>query len=164
MKKYNFNKKEFDFQFILSILISVLFLLALLLLPAKEIISCKNKICSVKDYSILITYNRAYDLNNIILYSDIGRSGRGRKFWNSYYLRPISKCAYFSENRANKDKFLLENNDSVYLKHISRDSIFLFIFFNIIAFICIFLNKKLLIYYKYFLLLFLIRLIYILVI
>ena len=175
MKKYSrdeyLNKKEYDFKF-LAIVIA-LFLIPLLL-PTKETMSCNNRFCSIKDYSILITYNRSYDLNkhssNILYISnrrkdvDYYLADGVSKIGPSFYLHPISKCDYYSYDRASRDKYMLENYENVYLQHISKNQMILFIITYAIAFYCLYFNKKLFKYYMYFLLLLSLRLIYILII
>lgn len=170
MKKYNRNeyltKKEYHVEHIITIIIGIVFLLIPLFLPIKESILCSNKICSVRDSSILMTKNQTYNLNNINLYVDIGRQGRGARkgILLSYYIRPISKCNYISANRAENDMSKLLDNNKVCIKHISMNIVFYSLIYSIILLYLFFYNKRLFKYYKYFFILFLIRLIYILVI
>ena len=151
----NILQKKLNVENLLRIIVITVLFLGTVCVPIKESYLCNNGLCSIKDYSLLITYNRIYDLNNIHLYVRHGRMAVN-------LLSPISKCDYLSFNRAYEDEYRLKNNNYINSKHISRFIIILlFCVFPLIA-ICSFVLKKN--FLIYFLILLLIRLIYILLI
>ena len=124
--------------------------------PIKETISCKNSNCHVKDYSILYTNTKFYDLSNITLETRINRTYR----YGRISLLPISKCNYSSIGKAENDMFMLEQKKDVVLKHASISDI---AFLTLILFLFyVFFEKKK--FFKYGLFAVLARTIYILLI
>lgn len=149
------NMKFTVYDYIFYIFIISLLLVALII-PIKESISCVNKNCKIKDYSILATTTNYYNLSDITLETRISRSYRSGRI----SLIPISKCSYSSLGKAEDDMYKLKNQDNVVSKHISISTlgclgILIFLFWIVLS------KKK---FTKYIIIALSIRLLYLLIV
>ena len=149
------TKKINVYDYILPIIIIILIIVPLII-PIKESISCVNKNCKIKDYSILATTTNHYNLSNITLDTKISRSYR----YSSISLTPISKCSYSNLDKAEDDKYKLNNQDNVVSKHASISTLG-FLGLGIFLLWAFFYEKK---YTKYILIALFVRLLYILIV
>ena len=147
--KYN------SFDYILLLFFAVILLIALFV-PIKETISCKNGNCNVRDYSIVMTTNKSYDLSNITLEIEVNRTPRA----GNISLSPISGCSYSGMGKAEDDMYRLNKGSDVVLKHASISDL-AFLVIALLLFCGCLPNKK---FTKYFILSLVIRLAYLLLI
>lgn len=144
------------FTVLFTAVVSIAMLLFSLFAPLKETISCENRKCTIKDYSVLRTYTSFFDLSNAKLKI---RHQRSRGF-DDIELLPVSKCGYSSVSKAENDKYILERNDNAVLKHaciggIFSAAVFLFLFLLVCTMAskyCLFLAAAVVIRFLYILL------------
>lgn len=122
------NRKIRAIDIIAFIVFFVIILGFAILAPFKDTITCDNNTCRVRTYSLLMTQNAYYDLSQtkLHIYRRIVRGGNKGLPHGEIYISPITKCPYFTLNKAEKERELIENNDYIVLKHIGIWNIFLF--------------------------------------
>lgn len=157
-------KIEYLFFVIFFLLTGILFLFC----PLKETITCENFKCDIKTYSIFNSKTDSYLLNTKGK-QKIDVIEKGRRYYSSIILHPISIVGYSSETQAKLFKEQLINNQGELLevKHFERlgFTIAMFSYFSIMCIIlklCISRNKLLTQFFYSAIILILLRVLYIL--